>query len=126
MAHETDLRKTHFIEGSTPRITYTLKDEAGAVITGALTTQTASIYDEATGTVIGTDPDDWENVDIDGAEGNAVVAGVGTWDLPASATAKIGSDTYEDHIIAMKFTYGVGRVGKHWIKVRVYEQPVGS
>lgn len=122
MPHETDLTATHFVEGSTPRIGYTLKDEAGATITSALTTQEASIYDEATGTVVPT----WTDKDIDGAEGNSVASGVGTWDLPVSATAKIGNNEFEDHIIAMKFTYGSGRVGKHLIKVRVYRQAVGG
>ena len=122
MSHETDLTATHFIEGSTPRITYTLKDEAGATITSALTTQLASIYDAKSKAVVGT----WTDTDIDGLQGNAVVSGVGTWDLPADATAKLAKAEFEDHIIAMRFTYGNARVGKHFIKIRVYGQPVGS
>lgn len=122
MSHETDLRSSHFIEGSTPQITYTLKDENGDIITAGLTTQEASIYDVATGNAIG----DWTDKDIKQTNGNLVTNGVGVWDLPADATAKDGTTEFEDHIIAMKFTYGVGRVGKHWILVKVYEQPIGT
>ena len=93
MAHETDLRADHFVEGSTPRITYTLKDANGDTITAALDTQEASIYDEETGTVVPT----WEDKDIKGLQGNSVTDGVGTWNLPTSATAKIDStEEFED------------------------------
>ena len=122
MAHETDLTATHFIEGSTPRIGYTLKDEADAIITSALTTQIVTIYDAKSKQPL----TGWTDKDIKGANGNSVVAGVGTWDLPAAATAKFGNDEFEEHILAMAFTYGVGRVGKHDIKVRIYRRPVGS
>lgn len=123
MAHETDLTATHFIEGSTPRITYTLKDEAGAVITAALTTQEASIYDAKSKQALSAA---WTDMDINGAQGNSVTDGIGTWDLPAAATARIGGDEVEDHIILMKFTYGVDRVGKHKVKVQIHRQPVGT
>lgn len=122
MAHETDLRKTHFVEGSTPRIGYTLKDAADATITTALDTQEASIYDVATGTVVPT----WTDLDISGAQGNTVTSGVGVWDLPASATAKIGTDEYEDHVIAIKGTYDTDKVLKHFILIRVYRQVIGG
>ena len=122
MPHETDLTATHFIEGSTPRIGYTLKDEAGATITAALTTQLASIYHAKSKAPL----TGWTDTDIKGLQGNSVTAGVGTWDLPTSATAKLTKAEFEDLIVAMKFTYGIGRVGKHFIKIRVYEQPVGT
>jgi hypothetical protein len=122
MSHQTDLRTNHFIEGSTPQIRYVLKDEDGVTITTALTTQEASIYDVASGLAVGT----WTDKDIDGAEGNLVTSGSGVWDLPASATAKVGDSEFEDHIIAMKFTYGTGRVGKHFILVKVMKQVVGG
>ena len=122
MAHETDLRAEHFIQGSTPRITYTLKDEAGDTITSALTTQVATIYDATSKAAI----PGWTDEDIDGLQGNSVVSGVGTWDLPADATAKLTNADVEDHVIAMTATYGTGRVLKHDILIRVHRRPVGS
>ncbi len=122
MSHVTDLTADHVIEGATPRIDYTLKDEAGDTITSSLDTQTATIYDKATGDAVGT----WTDKDISGAEGNLVTSGVGVWTLPTSATAMVGTGESEVHRIAMKFTYNSGKVGRHWIDFRVYSQPVGS
>lgn len=123
MPHVTDLTADHIIEGATPRITYTLKDAAGAVITGALDTQLATIYDLATGDVVGI----WDDLDINGAQGNTVTLGIGAWDLPTSATAKLDtSKEMETHRIAMKFTYESGKVGRHWMDIRIYRQPQGT
>ena len=123
MSHETDLTNVHFIKGTTPKITYTLKDEDGNIITQALTAQTASIYDLSTGTVVPS----WTDLDINGAQGNEVTSGLGVWNLPTTATAKI-DDTkdFEVHVIAMEFTYGLGRGGKHFMLVKIYEQLVGG
>lgn len=122
MSHQTNLRENEFIEGTTPQLTYTLKDENGDVITSSLDTQEASIYDAATGKAVGT----WTDKDIDGTNGNSVTLGIGTWLLPVDATAKLTTAVTEDHVIAMKFTYNSGRVGKHWILVRIIEQPIGT
>ncbi len=117
MYHVTDLTANHIIAGTRPQLDYTLEDEAGDVITGALTTQTATIYDAKSRKAL---PGWAVDTDIDGEEGNLVTAGVGVWTLPAAATAMIGNGEVEDHIIAIKFTYGSGRVGEHHIKIQVY------
>ncbi len=123
MSHVTDLTADHIIEGATPRITYTLKDAAGATITDALDTQLATIYDLATGDVVGL----WTDLDISGAQGNLVTSGVGSWDLPTTATAKVDTTKeVETHRIAMKFTYDSGKVGRHWMDIRIYRQPQGN
>lgn len=121
MPHETDLRSSEFIEGSTPELTYTLKDEKGDLITASLDSQSATIYDPATGLPVG----DWTDKDILETNGNSVTAGIGTWLFPTDATAKLTDRVTEDRIVAMKFTYGAGRVGKVWIRMRIIEQPVG-
>lgn len=119
MSHSTDLTESDFVAGSTPQIDYTLKDGDGNIITTALATQTATIYDEPTGALL----TGWDTgTDIDGANGNTVTAGVGVWDLPPAATAMIGSQDTENHIISINFTYGTGRVGIHLIRVRVHRQ----
>ncbi len=121
MSHTTDLRSEEFIEGTTPEITYTLQDEAGATITAALDTQTATIYNRQTGAALPT----WTaDTNIDGAQGNLVTSGVGVWLLPTTATTKTDSAQSEELVIAIEFTYNSGRVGKHWLLVRVIEQPV--
>ena len=123
MSHVTDLRIDHIIEGATPRITYTLKDGAGDVITAALDTQVATIYDSHTGDVVGI----WDDLDIKGSRGNSVTLGVGTWDVPITATAKLDTTKeVEDHVIAMRFTYDTDKVGRHWMYIRIYRQPQGT
>ncbi len=122
MSHATDLTADHVIAGATPRLGYTLKDAGGSTITSALTTQTATIWDKATGDVVGV----WTDRDINGANGNLVTSGVGVWTLPTSATAMVGTGESEVHRIAMHFTYDSDKVGRHWIDFRVYSQPVGS
>lgn len=110
-------------EGTTPRITYELRDGANAKITAALDSQTVTIYDLKTGKAVPS----WTDKDIDGANGNLVSSGDGTWDLPASATAMLDDRMeYEIHVIAMRFTYDTDKVGKHRILVRIRRQPVGS
>ena len=122
MSHQTDLRTDEFIEGTTPELTYTLKDEKGDIITIALDSQSASIYDPATGTVVPT----WTDKDINNANGNVITEGVCVWDLPASATAKINDSEKEDHTIAVKGTYDTDKVVKHFIRFQVYRQVVGG
>ncbi|MEE8551491.1 MAG: hypothetical protein V3T08_09600 [Gemmatimonadota bacterium] len=123
MAHEEDLRAKHFIAGSTPQITYKLEKEDGQPLDSALTTMTASIYDAKSKAAL----TDWIDKDILEKEGNTVVGfDTGTWDLPADATGMIGNGAVEDHVIAVTFTYGSGRVGKKWLLIRVHKQPVGS
>ena len=122
MPHQTDQRSKHLIEGSTFRLDYTLKDENGDTITAALDAQSATIYDEATGVAIPS----WTDEDIKGLQGNVVTSGVGVWDLPASASAKLNDSEFEEHIVAIKSEYGSSRVLKHFIRFRVYRQPVGG
>lgn len=120
MPHITDLTHLHFIEGSTPRLEYEVLDADKKLIVSPLTTHTVTIYDEALGIVT---PGFVDGTDIQGLLGNIVTNGKGVWNMPATATVKIGDDEFEDKIIAMKWTYGSGRVGRHWIRVRIYEQP---
>lgn len=123
MAHLDDKRADHFIEGSTPRLGFTLTDAAGNAITSAMDTLEATIYDEDSETVVPT----WTDLDINNANGNVITAGVCVWDLPASGSAKI-DDTKdsEDHIIAIKGTYDTNKVVKHMLFVRVIRQKVGG
>ena len=122
MPHETDLTSKHFIEGTTPRIGYTLEGADGETITAALGAQTATIYDVKSKTAI----PGWTDKDIKGLQGNVVTSGVGVWDLPVDATVKLTTAKSEIHIIAMKFTYATDRVGKHDIKMQIRERAVGS
>lgn len=119
MPHETDLTDFHFLKGTTPRLDYTLVDENGDNIVANLDTHTASIYDKTSKVSIPT----WIDKDIKSAEGNLVVLGVGVWILPTSATVKLTTDIWEDHVIAMEFTYNSGKVGIHNFVIRIYENP---
>lgn len=107
-----------YAEDTTPQITYLLIDEDGNQITSALTTQTCTIENEADGVNVVADQD------IKETNGNVNTAGSVVWDLPAAFTAKTGTEEFEDHIIAIKFTYGSGRVGEAWIRTRVRKRPV--
>ena len=123
MPHETDRTNKHFIEGSTPQVAYKLKKEDGQPLDSALTSMTASIYDAKSKAAL----TGWTDKDILEKEGNTIVGfDTGTWNLPADATAKLTNADVEDHVIAIKFTYGTARVGWHWILVQIHREPVGS
>lgn len=124
MTYFDDLTSAPFLEGTTPKITYVVKDEDGVVVAGtSLTTMTATIVSRETRNKL----TGWDATDINGAQGNSVDgSGVGTWNLPASATVKLTSATgdfsaHEDYDIVIKYTYGSARVGKHTIIVRIVE-----
>ena len=63
---------------------------------------------------------------LEDLQGNSVAGGVGTWNLPTTATVMVGTGEVEERRIAMKFTYDTDKVGRHWIDIRVYRQPVGT
>lgn len=96
-------------EGTTPRLTFTVLDDAGAQVQP--NTCTLTVYDEHTGSVLGT-----EDTDVIGS----ITGGAADIRLDVAHTAMQGTGRYEWHRAFFEFEYGIGGVGKHEVRFRVH------
>lgn len=90
-------------ERATQRLTFTLKDETGAVIPGtSLTTCTFTLYDQATGVIVNS---------RNGVDVKANIDGSGLMTLiltPADGQILNDALTFETHVALFQWTYNTG------------------